>query len=103
LLEYEWDTQVQMKIVKAIGSLQSNLDGEVLKTLRNKVVSGKMPISETPLLTTEIIRSIKAVCTYSGTVGPNAVNSLMHIYQSDAPRTLRQQAIQTLRELAQPQ
>ena len=103
LLAYEWDTQVQMKIIKAIGSLQSNLDGEVIKTLRNIVESGNIPISENPLLTTEIIRSIKAVCTYSGTVGPDAINSLMHIYRSNAPRSLRRLAIQTLRELAQPQ
>lgn len=103
LLEYEWDTQVQLKIIKAIGSLQSNLDGEVLKTLRNKVESGKIPIGENPLLTTEMIHSIKAVCTYSGTVGPDAINSLMYIYRSDAPRSLRRLAMQTLRELAQLQ
>ncbi|MDZ7793743.1 MAG: PQQ-binding-like beta-propeller repeat protein [Spirochaetia bacterium] len=103
MLDYEWDAQAQLQIIRAIGSLQSDLSGEVLKTLRNKVKSKKIPITKNPLLTLEIIRSIKAVCTYSGTVGTDAINSLMHIYRSDAPRSLRRLAIQTLRELAQPQ
>lgn len=100
LLEYEWDDQVQLQIIKAIGTLQSDLSGSVLETIRNKVESENKPITENPLITAEIIRSIKAVCTYSGTVGPDAMNSLMHIYQSDAPRSLRRLAIQTLRDLA---
>ena len=103
LLDYEWDAQVQLQIIRAIGSLQSDLSGKVLKTLRSKVESKKVLITKNPLLTLEIIRSIKAVCIYSGTIGADAINSLMYIYRSDTPRSLRRLAIQTLRDLAHAQ
>ncbi len=99
LLQYEWDTHVQLTILKAIRNLRSGLKGKVLQTLNSMVTRGRIDFSEDGLLTAELIRCIEDVCIYSGTVTPAAGQVLTDIYLSDAARSLRLQAIRTLRAL----
>ena len=100
LLQYEWDTQVKLKILTALGALQSGLDGRVIGTLKNVIESGKIDIDDDPLITSRLISTIQKICLYSGRVDTSAVKILTDIYLSDAPRTLRMKAIETLRNLS---
>ena len=99
LLQYEWDPRVKIELLRAIGRLQSGLGGRVVETLRSSRRNGVIDIDEDPLMTAELIRCIERVSLYSGTVRPAAGQILMDIYLSNAPRSLRMQAVQTLREL----
>ncbi len=99
LLQYEWDPRVKIELLRAIGRLQSDLGGRVVETLRSSIKKGGIDIDEDPLMTAELIRCIERVSLYSGTVRPATGQILMDIYLSNAPRSLRMQAVQTLREL----
>lgn len=99
LLQYEWDPQVHTALFAAIGNLQSGLGGKVVRTFLSMIKNGRLKIDEEPLMTAELIRCIRKISLYGGTVRPAAGEILMDIYLSDAPRSLRMQAIRTLREI----
>ncbi len=99
LLQYEWDSRVQVALIQAIGNLQSGLGGKVVRTFLSSIKNGKFNIDADPLMTVELIRCVKKISLYGGTVRPATGKILMDIYLSNAPRALRKQAIATLREI----
>jgi outer membrane protein assembly factor BamB len=98
LLRYEYDSTARLSLVRALGMLGSDFDGEVTRALAGTILRGE-PTAADRLLIHEILATFESIYRYHGSVTDESViHALLEVFKGSYPTETRQNASVLLRE-----
>jgi hypothetical protein len=99
VLANEWDATVTLACVEAIGRLGGLADGSGLGLMRSMVASESFNGNDPSVFASELLAAVERISVYRGRVSGDVMEILRSIYLGPYPRSVRKEAISTLRGL----
>ncbi len=98
LLRYEYDSTARLSLVRALGMLGSDFDGEVTRALSRTILRDE-PTAADRLLIHEILATFDSIYRYHGSVTDESViHALLEVFQGSYPKETRETASVLLQE-----
>ena len=99
VLANEWDAAVTLACVVALGRLGGLADGSALGLMRGMVSSESYNGNDPAAFALAVLTAVERISVYRGRLSGNVMEILRSIYLGTYPRSVRKEAISTLRGL----